>query len=784
MAAILRSYCCNSSYNPIENPTKQSKATKQAQFSQQWSKPNSLAVTRSLSALVDSGSMDTALHLFEKMNHSDTFIWNVMIRGFTSNGMFSEALEFHRRMELDGVPIDHFTFPFVIKACGELSDLSEGERIHGKAIKVGLDFDVYVGNFLVEMYMKFGLIECAEKVFDEMPVRDLVSWNSVVGGCLMVGDGLRSLGWFREMVGSGVGPDRVGLISALRGCSVIGCLRSGKEVHCQVIRLGIHLDVMIGTSLVDMYGKCGEVGYAERVFSLIPLKNAVVWNALINAYVASEKYLESFACLKVMQEDHTLVVDAVSLINVLPSCSQLGGLKEVKSIHGYAIRKLLLPHVVLETALVDAYGKCGAVRLAEGIFGRMNEKNLVSWNTMVAAYVQNEMNEEALDLFQDLWLEKVKPDAITIASVLPAYAELASLSELKQIHGYAAKFGPNAIVYNALIHAYAKSGDLETARRIFDEMSGKNLVSWNTMILDYAIHGFGETAISLFSAMKGSGIEPDHGTFVSLLYACSISGLVNKGWEYFNAMKPEYNIDPGVEHYGCMVDLLGRSGDLNAVKEFIKGMPLTPTARIWGSLLAASRNNNDLESAELAAKEILSLEHDNTGCYVLLSNMYAEAGRWEDVNRIKALMNEKGIKKTTGCCRVETEGKSQRFINNDKSHPQLNMIKEVLDLMLKKTGYQNIHVNSHSNSKFIPETLIKKRANSPKHHSVKLAICFGLISTAVGKPVIIRKNTRICEDCHRVAKKISLASSREIMVRDPKVFHHFNGGVCSCGDYW
>ncbi|EEF41109.1 pentatricopeptide repeat-containing protein, putative [Ricinus communis] len=484
-----------------------------------------------------------------------------------------------------------------------------------------------------------------------------------------------------------------------------------------------------------------------------------------------------------MQEDDNLIPDVITMINLLPSCSQSGALSNGKCIHGYAIRKMFLPHLVLETALVDMYGKCGELELAKRVFSQIDEKNLVSWNTMIAAYVQNGLNMEALELFNCLWNEPPKPDAVTIASILPAYAELASVSECKQIHSYIIKIelSSHTIISNAIVYMYAKCGDLKTARRIFDGMLCKNVVSWNTMIMAYGIHGFGTMSIQLFSEMRENGIKPNESTFVSLLSSCSITGLVDEGWEFFNSMKSDYNIDHGIEHFGCMVDLLGRTGNLDAAMQFIEELPLVPTARIWGSLLTASRNKNNIALAELAAKHIFSLEHDNTGCYVLLSNMYAEAGRWEDVEQIKTLMKKKGIVKTVSCCMVETNGKSHKFINQDKSHSQINMIYDVLDIIMKKIG-KDAYV--HSVSKFRLVDLMNKRKNSPANHSVKLAICFGLISTAIGKPVVIRKTTRICEDCHMVAKKISLVTKREIIIGDSKIFHHFNGGSCSCRDYW
>ncbi|KAM1382725.1 hypothetical protein ACFX2F_035157 [Malus domestica] len=281
--------------------------------------------------------------------------------------------------------------------------------------------------------------------------------------------------------------------------------------------------------------------------------------------------------------------------------------------------------------------------------------------------------------------------------------------------------------------------------------------------------------------MRDNGIRPNESTFVSLLTACSVSGMVDEGWKYYNSMKRDYGIDPGIEQCGCMIDLLGQTGNLDSAKIFIEEMSLLPTARIWGSLLTASRNNRNIELAELAAEHILSSEHDNTGCYILLANMYAEAGRWEDVERLKSHMKQRGLRKTVACSFVETKRRPYRFINQDTTHVVTYMIYAVLDLILRKIG-EDKYV--HSITKFRPLDLKRKRANSTESHSVRLAICFGLISTEIIRPVVVRKNTRICEECHSAAKKISEITKREIVVGDSKVFHHFIDGNCPCRDYW
>uniref|UniRef100_A0A2N9HIK2 DYW domain-containing protein n=1 Tax=Fagus sylvatica TaxID=28930 RepID=A0A2N9HIK2_FAGSY len=744
---------------------------------------NTRSLTRALCYFADSGCMENALYLFEKMIHMDTYIWNVMIRGFTNNGLFREAVDFYCRMGFEGVRGDNFTYPFVIKACTGLLSLMEGKKVHAKLFKIGLDLDVYVCNSLIAMYAKMGLIEFAERVFGEMPVRDLVSWNSMISGYVAVGDSWSSLMYFYEMQALGMNPDRFSMISALGACSLEYCLQGGKEIHCQVLKCGFELDIMVQTSIIDMYGKCGRMDYAEMLFDRISPRNVVAWNAIIGGYTLNTYFLVSLACLRKMQDTDNLNPDIITLINVLPSCAQLQALLESKSVHGYAIRKGLLPHPVLETALVDMYGECRKLNLAEHVFGQMTGKNLISWNAMLAAYVQNGRNNKALVLFRDIWNQPFKPDAFTFASILPAYSESASLREGKQIHGFIMKseLGTNTFILNSIVYMYAKCGDIRTAQEVFDRMLYRDVISWNTIIMAYAIHGFGRVSIQLFSEMIEKGFKPNESTFVSLLSSCSISGMVDEGWEYYNSMKRDYGIDPGIEHYGCMVDLIGRAGNLELAKRFIEEISLVPTARIWGSLLTASRNNGNIELAELAAGHILSLEHDNTGCYVLLSNMYAEAGRWRDVERIKCLMIKEGLEKTKGRSVVEINSRTCSFVNDDRSHAETNVIYDVLDIIMRKIG-EDIFV--HSLTKFRPLDLGKKRANSPQKHSVRLAISLGLISTTIGSPVLVRKNTRICEDCHSATKKISEITRREIIVGDSKVFHHFRDGHCSCRDYW
>ncbi|XP_010446974.1 PREDICTED: pentatricopeptide repeat-containing protein At4g35130, chloroplastic [Camelina sativa] len=747
---------------------------------------NDPALTRALRGFADSGLMDDALQLFDGMNKADAFVWNVMIRGYTSFGFYIEAVQFYCRMVFAGIKADSFTFPFVIKSVAAISSSEDGKKIHAMVIKLGFVSDVYVCNSLISMYMKLGCAWDAEKVFDEMPERDIVSWNSMISGYLALEDGSRSLMLFKEMLICGFKPDRFSIMSALGACcSHVYSPKMGKEIHCHAIRSRIETgDVMVLTSVLDMYSKYGEVSYAERIFNGMSQRNIVAWNVMVGCYARNGRVIDAFLCFQKMSEQNGLQPDVITLINLLPAC----GILEGRTIHGYAIRRGFLPHLVLETALIEMYGECGQVKSAEVIFDRMAERNLVSWNSIVAAYVQNGKNYSALELFQELWDSSLVPDSTTIASILPAYAECLSLSEGRQIHAYIVKsrYWSNTIILNSLVHMYAMCGDLEDARKCFNHVLVKDVVSWNSIIMAYAVHGFGRISVCLFSEMNSSKVNPNKSTFASLLAACSVTGMVDEGWEYFEMMKREYGIDPGIEHYGYMMDLIGRTGNFSAAKRFIGEMPFVPTPRIWGSLLNASRNHMDISIAEFAAEQIFKMEHDNTGCYVLLLNMYAEAGRWEDVNRIKLLMERNGISRTSSHSTVETKSKTHVFTNGDRSHVETNKIYEVLDILTRMIGEEKEEEDSYVQciSKLRPETLVKSRVNSPRRHSVRLATCFGLISTETGRTVMVRNNTRICRKCHEFLEKASKMTRREIVVGDSKFFHHFSNGHCSCGNYW
>jgi pentatricopeptide repeat protein len=439
--------------------------------------------------------------------------------------------------------------------------------------------------------------------------------------------------------------------------------------------------------------------------------------------------------------------------------------------------------VVSWNTVIAGYAQNGSIEDASQLFGRMPEKDVISWNTMIAAYAQIGHGEEAMKLFCQMQRVGVRPIQTTFTSLLSASASLASIEQGKQHHTYIFKIGFSSEVFvgNALIAMYAKCGHIDDARQVLDEMPERDVVSWNSLITGFALHGRGKEALQLFEQMQLLDIKPNNTTFIGILSACSHAGLVDEGWQYFYSMNRDNCITPTAGHYACMVDLLARAGCLKEAEEFIDEMPFKLDAVAWGSLLGACRVHVNTEVAKRAAEHLFELEPENAGTYVLLSNIYAAAGRWNDAAKIRILMKDRGVKKKPGCSWIKVKNKVHTFVVGDRLHPQTDAIYATLERLagkMQEEGYvPNTNVVLHSVDEGEKENVLR-------HHSEKLALAFGLNNTAPGTPIHIFKNLRVCDDCHMATKFISKIVHREIVMRDANRFHHFKDGLCSCGDYW
>eukprot|EP01018_Ginkgo_biloba_P013215 Gb_00776 [translate_table: standard] len=567
----------------------------------------------------------------------------------------------------------------------------------------------------------------------------------------------------------------------LQGCIAMKAVEEGRRIHDHMVETGVKADIYLSTKLVIMYAKSGRLLSARQLFDKIPERNLVSWNVIIAGYARHGQSDEALRLFYEMVEED-MELDEYTFATVLRACAAQAEIKAGKQVHAYIIKMELQTHVYVGSALIDMYAKCGRIEDARQAFDRMSNKNVVSWNAMIAGYAQHGFGEEALSLFYQMQLAGMKVDHFTFATVIRVCAGLASLEQGKQVHAGIVRCGYelDIVLGSALVDLYSKWGRVEDARQVFDKMRKKNIISWNAMIAGYGNHGRGKDALQLFEQMQREGIKPNHVTFLAILSACSYSGLLNEGWHLFDCMDRDYGITPRAMHYACMVEILGRAGRLDDAYHFINNVPIKPSANMWGTLLSACRIHVNTELGKIAAERLFDLEPRKVGNYVVLSNIYVAAGRWEDAAKVRKTMEDKGMKQEPVCSWIEVKKRVHMFVVGDRLHPQVEEIYSMLErltVQMRETGYVPI-------TNFVLPDVEDQKEELVSYHSEKLAIAFGLISTLPATSFQIVQNHRICGDCHNATKLISKIVGREIVVRDASRFHHFKDGLCSCGDYW
>ncbi|XP_008777331.2 pentatricopeptide repeat-containing protein At1g15510, chloroplastic [Phoenix dactylifera] len=737
-----------------------------------------------LSMFVRFGELVVAWSVFGKMVERDVFSWNVMIGGYGKNGFLEESLDLYQRMLWagNGIRPDVYTFPCVLRSSGGIPDLMSGREIHAHLIRFGFGLETDVLNSLITMYAKCGEFHCARRVFDEMPRRDCISWNAMISGYFENEEHFEGLRLFLTMQDLSFDPDLMTMTSVISASGALCDMRLGKEIHGYAVKKKFYVDVSVSNSLIQMYTSFGSLNEAEKIFLRIETKDVVSWTAMISGY---EKNGLPDKALKVFEqmEENDVIPDEITIASVLSACACLGRLDMGIKVHELARRNGLMPYTIVGNTLLDMYSKSKCIDKALEVFRRMPAKNVISWSSVISGFRINCQSFEALTFFRHMQAD-VKPNSVTLIAALSACAAVGALMCGKEIHAQTLRSGLDSEGYlpNALLDLYVKCGRMEYAWMQFNRLEEKDVVSYNIMLTGYAMRGHGDLAVALFSRMIDVGVHPDEITFVALLCACSRAGMVSQGWNYFNSMAQKYLVIPNLRHYTCMVDLLGRAGFLEEAHQFIKDMPIEPDAAIWGALLNGCRIHRKVELGELAAKHIFELDTDSVGYYMLLCNLYADDGKWNQVVRVRKAMREKGLVVDPGCSWVEAKGVVHAFLSADESHPQIKEIYAVINGLydrMKAAGFP------------LPEDGLSDEAEASKAdifcgHSERLAIAFGLINSLPGMPVRVTKNLYMCQSCHSIVKMISKIVRREITVRDTEQFHHFKDGRCSCGDegYW
>ncbi|KAF8765454.1 hypothetical protein HU200_008600 [Digitaria exilis] len=571
---------------------------------------------------------------------------NTLLRSYTDLGFHREALVLYSRMRA----FDHLTFPFAAKACGGLRLRRYGRAVHCRALAAGFGGDAYVQNALVSMYTRCKEVDAAEAVFCAMRNRTVVSWNTVIAGCVKNGRAERALEVFEMMVAGGVGIDRATVLSVLPACGQAKDLRTGRAVHRLAEGRGLGNYVVVKNALIDMYGRCGSLEDAERVFEDDGYdKDVVSWTAMIGACVLNGRAGKALTIAYEMLLIGEVRPNAVTMAHLLSACASLSSGKRAKCTHALCIRLGLQSDVVVETALVDSYAECGHMKMIEMIVEKGSQRT-ETWNAAISGFTRREHEKRAIGLFKQMIAESVRPDDATMGSVLPAYAVLGDLVQARNIHCFLLTLGflGSAEISTSLINVYAKAGDLDVTWELFQCLPEKDVVSWTIVIAGYGMHGHARTAIQLYDKMVELGVKPNNITMASLLYSCSHAGMIDEGLRLFDGMCNVHGLMPNAEHYSCLVDMLGRAGRIEEAYRLIENMPFKPTTSVWGALLGASILHQNVEFGDIAAKHLFELEPENTGNYVLLGKVYAAADRWGDVQDLRRMMDERGLRKDPG----------------------------------------------------------------------------------------------------------------------------------------
>lgn len=681
----------------------------------------------------------------------DIFSFTTLINASSKDNDFMTTLRLFHQMLIGGLYPDAHLLPSVMKACAGLLAPRIGKQVHGFSLASGLSLDPFVESSLIHFYLKCDDIASAHKLFDNMVGRDVVSWSALAAG----------------------------------------------------------------------YAKKGDVVNAKKVFNGVQNlgfePNTVSWNGMIAGFNQSGCFLEAVSMFQQMHY-HGFTPDGTGISSVLPAIGDLGYLSAGTQVHGLVIKTGFGVDKCIVSALIDMYSKCGCPREMLQAFEDMDqvdvgacnayiaglarhglveksllvfkelmaqgmELNVVSWTSVIACCSQHGKDIEALELFREMQAAGVKPNAVTIPCLLPACGNIAALMHGKAAHCFSLRRYITADLYvaSALIDMYANCGKIQEARCCFDRMPARNLVCWNAMLGAYAMHGKAKEAIEIFLCLQRSGQKPDSVSFTSLLSACGQSGLTEEGYHYFESMSKDHGLEPKMEHYACIVSLLGRAGKLEEAYSTITKMPYDPDACVWGALLSSCRLHHNMSLGKLAAGKLFELEPRNPGNYILLSNIYASKGKWKDVDKVRDIMREKGLKKNPGCSWIEVKNKVHMILAGDKSLPQMA---QILDRLTKFSAAMKRAGHLPKTDWVLQDVEEQEKEHILCGHSEKLAVIFGILNTAEGSSLRVTKNLRICGDCHAVIKFISRSERREIFVRDTNRYHHFKDGECSCQDYW
>lgn len=619
------------------------------------------------------------------------------------------------------------------------------KQVHALALKTGHFQDHYVAGTLVKCYAnpQFSSLDCSIKVLEQVSKPNVFVWNSIIKGCVDNDEPFKVISFYYSMLVWDCRTNKYTYPPLFKACSLEQAVEEGMQIHAHVVKNSLVEDGHIKSSGVQMYASFGRLEDARKMLGAKGETDVICCNAMIDGYM---------------------------------KCG------DVEAARGF-FEGMMYKNVGSWNAMINGLAINGMIDEAKEYFSEMPEKDEISWSVMVDGYNREGYFKEALEVFGEMRRKKIKLRKFILSSALATCANLGALDQGKWIHTYIRRntIPIDAVLGTSLIDMYAKCGCLDLAWDVFENMKQKKIFTWNAMIGALAMHGRAEDAINLLLKMERQRLKPNDITFVAILSACGHTGLVDEGMKFLNTMEEVYGVKPTVEHYGCAVDMLGRAGLLSEAFGLISSMPVTPNAAIWGALLGACRIHKDIQLAERAGKILLEMEPENSGRYVLLSNIYAKAGRWNDATKVRMLMKERGLRTIAGRSMIGLDGEVHEFKMGEQTHPQVKDVYLMLEKIMERLQLEG-HVPNTSEVLFDIDE--EEKQTALRYHGEKLAIAFGLLNTAAGTTIRVINNLRVCNDCHSVAKLISKIYNREIILRDRARYHHFRDGQCSCKDFW
>ncbi|KAK1665455.1 hypothetical protein QYE76_053614 [Lolium multiflorum] len=616
-------------------------------------------------AYTSCGEVDAAETLLLGLPERSDVSWNALLNEYARRGDYRRVMQVLDKLAESSDEISKYTLPAVLKCCVELCLARSGQAVHALVFKRGLETDNVLNNCLIEMYSSCLSADEAYEVFARIDEPDVVHCSAMISSFGRHDMAREAFDLFVKMADMGVIPNQYTFVGVAGVASRTGDAKLCRSVHALIVKSGFSVAKLVADAILNMYVKVGAVQDATVAFDLMREPDTFSWNTFLSGFYSESTGEEGLRIFRQMACEG-FSANKYTYVGVLRCCTSLMNLRYGTQVHACLLKSGLQSDTDVSRVLLDMYAQSGCLTSARLVFDQLKERDAFTWTVIMSGYAKTEESEKVIEYFRSMLQENRRPNDVTLAVSVGVCSDMASLGSGLQLHSWAIKSGWNSsVVSGALVDMYAKCGSITDAERLFYESETRDQVAWNTIICAYAQHGHGYKALDAFRQMVDDGKRPDDITFVGVLSACSHAGLLDEGRKYFRLLSSVYGITPTMEHYACMIDILSKAGRLVEAESLINMMPLTPDSSIWRTILGACRIHGNTEIAERAAEKLFELEPQDDSSSILLSNIYADLGRWVDVNRLRNMLLDRGIKKEPGCSWIEINGQIHVFLSQD-----------------------------------------------------------------------------------------------------------------------